>query len=117
MAKKKNRGGWPKRERVPVLLGVAPDVAEWFAEISLGGLASRKGMMEAWLAVLPAAVREVDDLLAGRSESLHPEDAADVLDDFGRRLALKAFEFGVMRPVITSALEYEREMERERKGR
>src|SRR5665213_585556 len=58
--KRKQRGGWPKRDRAALSLRVEPAVAEWFGVAAQKAGRSGNAMIEAWVSILPAIMNEIE---------------------------------------------------------
>lgn len=90
----KRRGGWPKRDLVPVVLRIPPDLAKFLAELAAGSrVRSRSALIEAWLEALRSVVAAVT-----REEGRLPPD--QVVDALALGLVRELDHLGVKVPGI-----------------
>ena len=79
MREKQRKGGWPKRERVSILIRPSPEVVAGLDRIAGRANRSRSQVIEQWL----SALVEVDELAASAS---HPLDVGAVGEEVVKRL-------------------------------
>ena len=93
----KRRGGPVKRDTTAVILRIAPDLADWYAQAAERQGGSRNRFMERWLEVLYTIMKEMEKW---KGHGLSPTTAVQVV---GRHLVGEMIRLGVPNNLLKEA--------------
>lgn len=99
----KRRGGPVKRDTTAVILRIAPDLADWYAQAAERQGGSRNRYMERWLEVLYTIMKEME---VWRGQGLSPTTAVQVV---GRHLVGEMIRLGVPNDLLKEAWDVDTE--------
>jgi hypothetical protein len=102
--RKKRRGGWPKRERVPAGLRLSPELGAWLTATAERVGRSRTQLMEMWLDALRDAGTYADQVRAELSTDW-PTPPDEAFKAVGERLLGRLIDLGLLNDFVRQGRE------------
>lgn len=109
--KRKQRGGWPKRERAATSLRISPAIIEWYSQQADKAGRSRNVFIEMWLGVLKEVVETFEGDFERLTEANYkPEDEvrAELVDQMRAGLISRMAAMGVLTADINESYKFVR---------